>query len=78
VEEARASVREHAGASRDATRWRQGDTQAWGWVAVTTWVTGGVVRRSRGGHVARALLGKPCAGLRVTERESADNGDPVR
>ena len=78
VEEARAYVREHAGAYLDETRWRQGDKQAWLWVAVTTWVTVFVVRLSRGGHVARELLGKTFAGILVTDRYSAYNWYPVR
>lgn len=53
VEEARPSVHEQAVAHLDATRGRHGDKRAWLWVAVTSGVTGGVVRRSRGGQVAR-------------------------
>ena len=46
--------------------------------AVTTWGTVLLVRLARGGQVARALLGEACAGLRVKDRWSASNGDPVR
>jgi transposase len=37
-----------------------------------------VVRRSRGGHVARALLGEEFSGILVTDRSSASNGSPAR
>jgi hypothetical protein len=37
-----------------------------------------VVRRSRGGQVARELLGEGCAGILVTDRDSADHGSTVR
>ena len=38
------------------------------WGAVTRWVTGFVVRMSRGGAVARELLGETFAGILVTDR----------
>ena len=78
VEAARTSVREQAVAHLDETRWRQGDKPAWLWVAVTMWVTVFVVRLSRGGPVARELLGQTFAGILVTDRYSAYNGYPVR
>lgn len=78
VEEARASVQEQACVSMDETGWRQGRQRAWLWVAVTTWVTVFVVRLSRGGKVARELLGKTFQGLLVTDRFSAYPWYPVR
>src|SRR5918992_1464168 len=78
VEEARAYVPEQPVAHLDETSWRQGDQPAWLWVAVTTWVTVFVVRLSRGGHIARELLGKTFAGILVTDRYSAYNWYPVR
>jgi len=78
VEEARTSVHKQAVAHLDETRWRQGGKPAWVWVAVTSWVTGFVLRMSRSGQVARALLGETCAGILVTDRSSAYNGYPVR
>jgi hypothetical protein len=78
VEEARTSVQAQAVARRDETSWRQGDQRAWLWVAVTSWVTGFVVRRSRGGQVARERLGERLRGILVTDRYSAANWDPVR
>src|SRR5215813_11973505 len=78
VEEARTYVHEQAVADVDLTRWRQGDKRAWLWVAVTSWVTVFVVRLSRGGQVARELLGERFAGILVTDRYSAYNWYPVR
>jgi transposase len=78
VEEARTYVREQAVAHLDETSWRQGDKRAWLWVAVTSWVTVFVVRMSRGGQVARELLGERFSGILVTDRYSAYNWYPVR
>jgi transposase len=78
VEEARTYVHEQAVAHLDETSWRQGDKRAWLWVAVTSWVTVFVVRMSRGGQVARELLGERFAGILVTDRYSAYNWYPVR
>ncbi len=68
VEEARTYVHEQAVAHLDETSGRQGGKRAWLWVAVTSWVTVFVVRMSRGGHVARELLGETFAGILVTDR----------
>src|SRR5215467_14321340 len=78
VEEARTYVHEQAVAHLDETSWRQGGKRAWLWVAVTSWVTVFVVRMSRGGQVARELLGEGFAGILVTDRYSAYNWYPVR
>jgi transposase len=78
VEEARRYVHEQEVAHLDETRWRQGGKRAWLWVAVASWVTVFVVRMSRGGHVARELLGEPFAGILVSDRYSAYNWYPVR
>jgi len=78
VEEARAYVHEQAVAHLDETRWCQGGKRAWLWVAVTSWVTVFLVRMSRGGSVARELLGETFAGILVTDRYSAYNWYPVR
>jgi transposase len=68
VEEAHTYGHEQAVAHLDETSWRQGGKRAWLWGAVTSWVTVVVVRMSRGGHVARELLGEQCAGILVTDR----------
>ena len=78
VEEARTYVHEQDVAHLDETSWRQGGKRAWLWVAVTSWVTVFVVRMSRGGQVARELLGERFAGILVTDRYSAYNWYPVR
>src|SRR5256885_9080609 len=78
VEEARACIAEQAVAHVDETSWRQGGKRAWLWVAVTSVVTVFLVRLSRGGQVARELLGKGFSGILVTDRYSAYNWYPVR
>jgi transposase len=78
VEEARRYVHEQAVAHLDETSWRQGGKRAWLWVAVTSVVTVFLVRMSRGGHVARELLGEEFSGILVTDRYSAYNWYPVR
>jgi transposase len=78
VEEARTSVHAQEVAHLDETSWRQGNKRGWLWVAVTSWVTVFVVRMSRGGHIARELLGETFAGILVTDRYSAYNWYPVR
>ena len=78
VEEARAYVQEQAVAHLDETSWRQGDKRVWLWVAVTSLVTVFLVRMSRGGQVARELLGEKFTGILVTDRYSAYNWYPVR
>jgi transposase len=78
VEEAQTYVHEQAVAHLDETSWRQAGKRAWLWVAVTSWVTVFVVRMSRGGLVARELLGATFAGILVTDRYSAYNWYPVR
>jgi transposase len=78
VEEAQTYVREQAVAHLDETSWPQAGKRAWLWVAVTSWVTVFVGRLSRGGLVARELLGETFAGILVTDRYSAYNWYPVR
>jgi transposase len=78
VEEARAYVPEQPVAHLDETSWREAGKRAWLWVAVTSWVTVFVVRVSRGGRVARELLGETFRGIRVTDRYSGYNWYPVR
>jgi transposase len=78
VEEARTYVHEQAVAHLDETSWCQGGKRAWVWVAVTSLVTVFLVRMSRGGQVARALLGEQFSGILVTDRYRAYNWYPVR
>jgi transposase len=78
VEAARAYVEDQSVAHLDETSWRQGGKRAWLWVAVTSLVTVFVVRLSRGGQVARELLGERFDGILVTDRYSAYNWYSVR
>jgi transposase len=78
VEAARTYVHAQEVAHLDETSWRQGDKRAWLGGAVTSWVTVFVVRLSRGGQVARELLGEGFSGILVTDRYSAYNCYPVR
>jgi len=78
VEAARGYVEDQGVAHLDETSWREANKRAWLWVAVTSWVTVFVVRLSRGGAVARELLGEGFSGLLVTDRYSAYNWYPVQ
>jgi len=78
VEQARDAVEAQAVAHLDETSWRQSGKRAWLWVAVTSVVTVFLVRLSRGGQVARELLGEHFHGILVTDRYSAYNWYPVR
>jgi transposase len=78
VQEARDAVATQTVAHVDETSWRQGNTRAWLWVAVTRLVTVFLIRMSRGGRVARELVGEHFSGILVTDRYSAYNWYPVR
>jgi transposase len=78
VKEARDLVEKQAVAHLDETSWREAGKRAWLWVAVTSWVTVFVIRLSRGGQVARELLGEHFSGILVTDRYSGYNWYPVR
>ena len=73
VEEAKAYVKEARVAHLDETGWRERLKKAWLWVAVAGQVTVFLVSRSRGGDVARELLGTNFKGHLVTDRWSAYN-----
>lgn len=78
VQEARDSIEAQRVAHLDETSWREGGKRAWLWVAVTSLVTVFLIRMSRGGQVARELLGESFSGIVVTDRYSAYNWYPVR
>jgi transposase len=78
VQEAHDYVATQPVAHVDETSWRQGGMRAWLWVAVTSLVTVFLIRMSRGGQVARELLGEHFSGILVTDRYSAYNWYPVR
>ena len=77
VAEARGYVEDQRVAHLDETSWREDGKRAWLWVAVTSWVTVFVVRLSRGGAVARELLGETFSAILVTDRYSGYNWYPV-
>src|SRR5918999_1967657 len=78
VKEAWDYVEAQSVAHLDETSWREGGKRAWLWVAVTSLVTAFVIRLSRGGQVARELLGEGFCGILVTDRYSAYNWYAVR
>lgn len=78
VKEARDLVAKQEVAHLDETSWRQDGQRAWLWVAVTSVVTVFAIRLSRGGQVARELLGETFRGILVTDRYSGYNWYPVR
>lgn len=70
VEELRQHIKtEHA--NMDETGWRQEGKRAWLWVAVTALVTVFHIARSRGGAVARSLLGPGLHWVVTSDRFSA-------
>jgi transposase len=77
VAAARAYVQAQPAAHLDETGWREGPQRAWLWTMVTTWVTVFVVRRSRSGKVAQALMGERFWGWLVTDRWSAYSWYPT-
>jgi transposase len=68
VEEARTAVQQAVVANLDETRWRQRRRRAWLWTVVTATLTIFHIDPSRGGAVARALLGPCWAGLVGSDR----------
>jgi transposase len=73
VEEARECVKIESVVHMDETGWREAHQKAWLWVAATTLVTVFLIRPSRGGKVAREMLGEAFTGLVVSDRWSAYN-----
>lgn len=73
VEEATAYVAEQPVVNMDETGWREANSKAWLWVAVTGWVTVFVIRLSRGGQVVKELLGEDFEGIVGSDRWSAYN-----
>jgi transposase len=70
VEEARQVVRSQQVAHLDETGWWQQNGRAWLWAAVTSLLTVFAIRRSRGGDVAREMLGDDFEGVAVSDRWS--------
>ncbi len=70
VDEARLAVQQAAVANLDETGWRQTRQRAWLWRMVPATLTVFHIHRSRGGAVARALLGPAWAGIVGADRGS--------
>ncbi|MBD3251282.1 IS66 family transposase [Candidatus Uhrbacteria bacterium] len=77
VEEALAYVKEQPSVHMDETGWYEANQKAWLWVAATSQVTTFLIRRSRGGKVAREMLGEEFQGIASSDRWSAYNWLPV-
>jgi transposase len=77
VEEAREYVKEQPVVHMDETGWREANQKAWLWVAATSLVTVFLIRCSRGGKVAREMLGETFSGILNSDRWSAYNWVPV-
>ncbi len=77
VTEARDYVKEQSVVHMDETSWYESDEKAWLWVAATCLVTVFLVRDSRGGKVAKEMLGETFKGILNSDRWSAYNWRPV-
>ncbi|HID61734.1 MAG TPA: IS66 family transposase, partial [Anaerolineae bacterium] len=61
----------------DETGWREANRRAWLWVTATPLVTVFLIRQSRGGKVAREMLGEDFQGTVGSDRWSAYNWLPI-
>lgn len=77
VEEVREYVKEQPVVHMDETGWREANQKAWLWVAATALVTVFLIRCSRGGQVAKEMLGETFSGILNSDRWSAYNWLPV-
>ena len=73
VEETHAYVKTQPAVNMDETGWREANQKAWLWVAATPLVTVFLIRLSRGGKVAREMLGETFQGIVGSDRWSAYN-----
>jgi transposase len=73
VSEVAAAVQTAEVANVDETSWREGRQRAWLWVVVTAALTLFQLDRSRGGAVARALLGPLWTGVLGSDRGTMYN-----
>jgi transposase len=73
VEEAWQAVQEQPVANLDETGWREDKKKAWLWTAVTAVVIVFRIARSRGGEIAREILGEGFKGFLGSDRWSAYN-----
>jgi transposase len=77
VAEARAFVKEQRVVNMDETGWREANKKAWLWAAATRWVTVFLIRRSRGGKVAKEMIAETFPGVLISDRWSGYNWLPV-
>ena len=77
VAEAREFVKEQPVVHMDETGWREANKKAWLWVASTPLATVFLIRRSRGGKVAKEMLGETFKGILNSDRWSGYNWVPV-
>lgn len=77
VAEARSFVKEQPVVHMDETGWREANKKAWLWVAATSLVTVFLIRRSRGGKVAKEMIGETFKGILNSDRWSGYNWLPV-
>jgi transposase len=68
ITEAQVAVQQAAVANLDETSWRQGRQRAWVWTMVTATLTIFHINQSRGGAVARTLLGAAWSGIVGSDR----------
>jgi transposase len=73
VDESREYVQAQPVVNMDETGWREANQRAWLWVAATPLVTAFLIRQSRGGKVAREMLGETFQGIVGSDRWSAYN-----
>ena len=73
VAEARAMVTKSSVVNIDETGWREANGKAWLWVVVSHWITVVAISVSRGGKVAKELLGEDVEGIVGSDRWSAYN-----
>jgi len=71
VDKAHAFARSQAAVGADETSWTEARQSAWLWTLATSQVVVFLVRRGRGGDVARELLGEGFQGVVTTDRWSA-------
>lgn len=77
VAEAREYVKEQSVVHMDETGWYENNQKAWLWVAATSLVSVFLIRSSRGGKVAKEMLGEDFSGILNSDRWSAYNWLPV-
>jgi len=73
VEQAREYVKTQPVVNMDETGWREANQKAWLWVTATPLVSVFLIRLSRGGKVAREMLGETFQGIVGSDRWSAYN-----